>query len=110
MSTQVRFPARAVARTIVQNALPTLLIVPIVINLISEGLGVYLPAQAVAALAVSSAFITALAGVLAKVMAIPQIDAWLDKWKLSSAPAQKDETPVETPAESLTHTYNPNHD
>ena len=87
-ATQVRFPARAALRTIVQVGIPAVLLsvtlIPEIIRVVlvepsvPEGLRVWL-------LGVSAA-ITAIAGILARIMAIPVVNEWLRGVGLSAQP------------------------
>ncbi|NUO59013.1 MAG: hypothetical protein HOV78_20320 [Hamadaea sp.] len=79
--TQVRFSARAVVRTILQVGIPTLLalglVVPQIVNAILEQLDEAAPAWLRAALLAAAAFVTAAAAIIARIMAIPQVEAFL---------------------------------
>ena len=85
-STQTSYPWRAVVRTVVQVGLSALIIVPIIIGIVSDGMAAYLPDEWEAWLAGAAAFLTALSGVFARVMAIPAINDALAKVGLSAAP------------------------
>lgn len=79
--TQVRYPWQAVKRTIVQQVIPTLIIFgivfPQVIQFVLEESGESMPPRLRVWLLAASGFVVGGAAVLAKVMAIPQVDAWL---------------------------------
>lgn len=81
--TQVRFPLQAVKRTIVQVIIPTLvtfgLIVPLIIQAILDEVGESMPPRLRVWLLGASAIVVGFSAVLAKVMAIPQIDTWLKR-------------------------------
>ena len=91
--TQQSHPWRATLRTAVQVGIPTLLtlclVLPLVVQIILDELGEALPAGVRAWLLAAAALITAIASVIARIMAIPAVDAWLDRLRLSSAPADK---------------------
>lgn len=79
--TQVRFSARSVVRTILQSIIPTALalglIVPEVIEVILEQAGESMPASVRGWLLAISAGVAATAGALAKIMALPRVEAIL---------------------------------
>ncbi|GAB3889253.1 hypothetical protein [Terrabacter terrigena] len=79
--TQVRFSARAVVRTILQVGIPTLLalglVVPQIVDAILEQLGEAAPDWLRAALLGAAAVVTAVAAVITRIMAIPQVEAFL---------------------------------
>lgn len=66
--TQVEFPGRAVLRTVVQAAVGLILLVPFVVAELGAAAAPWLVGAAAAA------------GVAARVMAIPQVNAWLERW------------------------------
>jgi len=86
--TQVAKPWRATWRTVVQVGIPAFLILlgilPEVLEVFLEGMGAYLPAEARAVLAGAAAVITALAGTLARIAAIPRVNEALRAVKLSA--------------------------
>jgi len=90
VTTQQAAPARATWRTIVQGFVSTILILgvvlPIVAQILDEELGDFIPGSWVAWLVGAAAFVAALAGALARIMAIPAVDVWLEKLRLGSAP------------------------
>lgn len=119
--TQTSYPWRAVVRTVVQVGLSALIIVPIIISIVSDGMAAYLPDEWEAWLAGAAAFLTALSGVFARVMAIPAINDALAKVGLSAAPrtvgAPLDldpyvvkHTDTPTPSGALSAEYDPLHD
>jgi hypothetical protein len=67
--TQVQYPGRAVLRTVVQAAVGLMLVVPFVVAELGLSTAVPWVAGALAA-----------AGVTARLMAIPQVNAWLERW------------------------------
>lgn len=79
--TQVANPWRATWRTVVQVGLPSffllLAVLPAILESIVEGLGGVLPPEALGWCAGAAAAITALAGTLARIAAIPGVNAWL---------------------------------
>lgn len=89
-TTQQAYPWRAVLRTVVQ----VLLAAPIILTVLALVLATiaqdpfaeFLPGSAVVWLLGASAFLAGLSGVIARVMAIPQVDRWLARLRLGSAP------------------------
>ena len=79
--TQVRFSARSVVRTVLQSIIPAALalglIVPEVIEVILESAGETMPASVRGVLLAISAGVAATAGALAKIMALPRVEAVL---------------------------------
>jgi MFS family permease len=90
-STQQAHPVRASRRTAVQNALSVILVVglvaPIVAGILSEELGEHLPESWLAWVVGAAAVLAAVSAALARIMAIPAVDAWLRHLGLSSMPA-----------------------
>lgn len=78
---QVRFSARAVARTIVQTIIPAILtlgvIVPYVVDEVLRQAGGSMPESLRGWLLATSAFVAGVAAVLSKVMTHPKVEAWL---------------------------------
>jgi hypothetical protein len=103
-TTQQRYPGRASWRTAIQAALGVLLtagvVVPIVVTILNEQLGKWLPDAWEAWLVGAAAFVAALSAGVARVMAIPAVDAWLARVGLSSAPPKPPihVLPVDPPA------------
>ncbi len=88
MTTQQSHPWRAAARTAAQ----VLVAVPAALAAVAAVLVVVgetdaLPPAWVAWAAGAAVTISALAGMLARIMALPAVDGWLAKLRLSSAPA-----------------------
>jgi len=90
VTTQQAAPGRATWRTIVQGFLSTVLVLgivlPVVVEILDEELGSFLPGAWLAWLVGAAAFVAALAGALARIMAIPAVDAFLERLRLGSAP------------------------
>lgn len=93
--TQVRFSARSVVRTILQVIVPAVLalgvVVPEVVEVILEQAGEQMPQGLRGVLLAVSAGVAAVAGALAKIMALPKVEAFLRssrflKW-LAAEPA-----------------------
>lgn len=90
VTTQQAYPGRAAWRTAVQNILSAVivlgLVAPIVLGIVDEELADFLPAHVFAVLATGSALLAAVSAALARVMAIPAVDAALKRFGLSSSP------------------------
>ncbi len=97
---QQSHPWRATLRTAFQVGIPALLtlclVLPLVVDIVLDELGETLPAGVRAWLLAAAALITAIASAAARIMAIPAVDAWLDRLKLSSAPITADGAAVIT--------------
>lgn len=89
-TTQQKYPGRASWRTAVQSAIGTLLtlgvVLPIVVVILNEQLGTYLPDAWEAWLVGAAGVVAALSAAVARVMAVPAVDAWLKRIGLSSSP------------------------
>lgn len=89
-TTQQSHPWRAAARTAAQAlvAVPAVLTtLALVADMVAgDDLAAWLPAGWAAWLAAAAVTCSALAGLLARVMAVPAVDAWLARLRLSSAP------------------------
>ncbi|HXH77332.1 hypothetical protein [Nocardioides sp.] len=96
--TQVRQPRRATMRTIFQVGIPAILALPLIIQVIVDELGGQLPPGVTAWLVAVGAVITAIAAVLARVMAIPQVELLLRRlpdWTLLAAQPRPKPSPDE---------------
>ncbi|GAA4707517.1 hypothetical protein APR04_003813 [Promicromonospora umidemergens] len=92
-TTQQAHPARAAARTFVQSWLPQiavgLVLVPLVVGAVTDTAaeyGILLPDWLGLALAGVVTGCAALSALLARLMAIPGVDAFLERFRLGSAP------------------------
>lgn len=90
LPTQSAHPGRASWRTVVQNVIAAVItlgvVLPIAVEIVGDDLGAYLPPEVTGWLIAGAAFVAALAGALARVMAIPAVDQWLTHIGLSSRP------------------------
>lgn len=86
--TQIRRPGRAVIRTIVQVGIPLILglglVVPQIVDIILEESGENLPDSVRVVLLAAAAVMTAIAGILTRVMALPTVEAFLRSTKILS--------------------------
>lgn len=89
-TTQQKYPGRATVRTAVQTILGFVVslsvVVPLVLAAADETLGDLIPESARAAVWGIGAGTVAVSLFVARVMAIPAVDSWLRKLKLSSSP------------------------
>lgn len=89
-STQQAYPRRAAVRTAAQNIVSAILalgvVLPLAVQIVGDELGDWIPGPVLVWLVGAAAFMAALAAALARIMAIPQVDAWLQRWGLSSVP------------------------
>jgi len=93
VSSQSAFPTRATARTFVQAWLPqvltALVVIPAVVQIVLDEVernGIVLPPWLGLLLAGVLTVCAAVSAVLARIMAIPAVDAWLRRIRLSSTP------------------------
>lgn len=75
-----------VLRTIVQVGIPAFLTFNLLVPQLIDALGGVLPEGAILWLNGAAAVITAVAAALSKIMAIPAVNDWLAKFKLSTVP------------------------
>lgn len=93
--TQVAYPGKATARTIVQTGLAGALalgvVAPIVWSAVEDELarqGFTLPPQVVAVVATVIGALVAFAAILTRIMAIPQVNDWLRHVGLQAGPGK----------------------
>lgn len=89
-ATQVEYPWKAAIRTAVQVGIPAFLtiavVVPLIVQILLEELGERMPDSVRLWLIAAAALITSAATILARVMAIPAVNAWLAKFGLAATP------------------------
>ncbi len=89
-STQQAHPVRASWRTAAQTVISVVLVLgvvaPLVAAILHDELGEYLPDAWLAWVVAAGAVLAAVAAALARIMAIPAVDAWLRHLGLSSTP------------------------
>ena len=89
-STQQAHPVRASRRTAAQTVISVVLVLgvvaPLVAAILHDELGEYLPDAWLAWVVAAGAVLAAVAAALARIMAIPAVDAWLRHLGLSSTP------------------------
>ena len=89
VSTEVQsiwFVSQRVLRTIVQTGVPTFIVFAAVLPQIIDALGLPVDNDVRLWLLAVAAGVTAVAGALARVMAVPAVNAWLVKVGLGSVP------------------------
>lgn len=96
--TQTRRPWRATLRTVLQVGIPALLGLPLVFQILVEELGGTLPPRATEWLILAGGFVTAIAAVLARIMAIPGVELFLRRLPAAAFAAQPKPKP-EDPGE-----------
>ena len=89
-ATQVAHPWKATLRTIVQVGIPTVIalgiVIPQIIDAILAGFGESLPPEATAWFLGVAAAVTATAGVITRIMALPLVNEFLAKLGLGATP------------------------
>ena len=84
--TQSAHPWRATARTALAFIVAAGVVMPVVLGIVLETLGVYLPPEAVTALRWIVGLIGAVSLAVTRIIAIPQVNGWLARVGLSAAP------------------------
>ncbi|UUG69610.1 membrane protein [Microbacterium phage Fransoyer] len=84
--TTIWYKAQRVLRTIVQTVIPSFLGFAVVLPMIIEALGLPVESELRLWLVAVAAGVTAVAAAIARVMAIPAVNAWLTKIGLGSVP------------------------
>lgn len=85
-ATDIWYKGKRVLRTLVQVAIPSFLSFALVLPLIIEALGLPVDSELRLWLIAVAGGVTAVAGGIARVMAIPAVNAWLIKVGLGSVP------------------------
>lgn len=92
VATEIWYKAQRVLRTLVQVVIPAFLGFAVVLPLIIEALGLPVDSELRLWLLVVATGVTAVATAIARVMAIPAVNAWLIKIGLGSVPASAIDT------------------
>lgn len=87
-ATQVVYPWKAAVRTAVQAFLSFAALLAVALPIVLPFLGDYLPEAWVAWIVAAGVFISALAAVIARVMALPQLQAFLASVGLAAVPSK----------------------
>lgn len=98
---QVANPWRAVVRTVLEVLVPAVLLVlfagPAILEILAEELGAVFPPGFIAWLLGAAAVLSALAGAVTRIAALPAVNEWLGKFKLDAGapklPAEKGGNP-----------------
>ena len=89
-TTQTAYPWKATLRTLVEVGIPAfgvaLLVAPQVLQILAEELGAVLPESVTAWLLAAAGTVTLVAGALARIAAIPAVNALLTRIGLGAAP------------------------
>ncbi|WP_424446463.1 hypothetical protein [Microbacterium sp. CH-015] len=89
-TTQTAYPWKATLRTIVQVGVPAVItlvgVLPLIIQVVLDELGEQMPEGLRLWLLGAAALLTAVAAALARVMAIPAVNAWLTRLGLGATP------------------------
>lgn len=93
--TQVQRPTRSVLRTALQVGIPAIFLLPTLIQYAIEELGPQLPPAATAWLVAAGAVVTAIAALIARVMAHPTVELWLRSLPGAAFAAQPRPKPVD---------------
>ncbi|UVK62563.1 hypothetical protein SEA_TAYLORSIPHT_24 [Arthrobacter phage TaylorSipht] len=87
---QVAHPWRASLRTVWAVAVPAFGLVlfagPAVLHILAEELGTVVPEGVTAWLLAAAGVLSALAGAVTRIMALPGVNAWLARFKLDAGP------------------------
>lgn len=91
-ATQTAYPWKASLRTLVQVGIPAFVtlvgVVPLIIQIILEEVGEQMPDGLRLWLVGAATLLTAVATALARIMAIPAVNAFLTRWGLGATPKQ----------------------
>lgn len=91
-TTQTEYPWKATLRTALQVGIPALItlvgVLPLIIQVILDELGEQMPDGLRLWLLGAAALLTAVAAALARIMAIPAVNAWLTALGLGATPKQ----------------------
>lgn len=89
-TTQTEHPWKATLRTVIQVGIPAFLtlclVIPQIVDAVLEGFGESLPPEFTAWMLGAAGVVTAAAGVLTRIMAIPAVNAWLTALGLGATP------------------------
>ncbi|MCW2132871.1 hypothetical protein [Arthrobacter sp. VKM Ac-2550] len=89
-TTQTAYPWKATLRTVLEVGIPAfalvLIVIPQVLNILAEELGAVLPESVTAWLLAAAATVTLVAGALARIAAIPGVNALLTRIGLGAEP------------------------
>lgn len=93
--TQTRRPWRATIRTIFAVGVPALLLLPTIFQILVEELGGTLPPKATEWLILAGAFVTALAAVITRILALAPVELFLRRLPAAALAAQPRPKPTD---------------
>lgn len=93
--TQTRRPWRATIRTIFAVGIPAILLLPTVIQILVDELGPNLPDRYRAWLVLAGVIVTAIAGAITRILALPQVEVLLRRLPAAALAAQPRPKPVD---------------
>ena len=93
--TQARYPWRATLRTALAVAMAVGVVLPVAWGYLAEALTPYVAAEVLGWVGGVVALLVAVSGAITRIMAIPQVNAWLTRIGVGAAPKHADEPPVE---------------
>lgn len=91
---EILFKAQRVLRTIVQVGIPAFLGFALILPQIIEAAGLPVDSSVRLWLVAAAAIVTAVAGAIARIMAIPAVNSWLTNIGLGSVPKHSVTTPT----------------
>ena len=100
--TQVKYPWRAALRTVLAYVVAAGIVVPAVWSIAQDTLAGYLSPEVVTAAAWTVGLIVAVSAFVTRVIAIPQVNAWLTKLGVGATPAPDAPKPDKVAADGET--------
>lgn len=86
MPTQTQHPWKAVIRTALAYVVGFAVVGPVILGIVQDALGSYIPAEVMAWLAWAVALLVAVSLTVTRIIAIPQVNAWLTQIGLGATP------------------------
>jgi hypothetical protein len=80
MPTQSAYPWKATLRTVLAVVVALGIVGPLILGVITEQLGNYISPDVMGYIAWGVGLIVAISATVTRIMAIPQVNAWLTKW------------------------------
>lgn len=93
--TQTRRPWRATLRTALAVGIPAILLLPTIVQAAIEELGPHLPPSMTKWLVAAGAIITAVAALITRIMALPQVELLLRRLPAAAFAAQPQPKPID---------------
>lgn len=85
-ATQVAHPWKATVRTMLAAAVPTIITLVTVINIVTDQFGVYLSPAVIGWLTGAAGFLVVLSGAITRIMAVPGVNDFLKTIGLGATP------------------------